>query len=180
MIEFSVKDIKVGIIQGDITALEVDAIVSPESKDLKMERGVAQAIRRIAGKSVEEEAEHTAPLSMGGVIATGAGNLAAKYVFHAAVIEKKYIEREVVRRAMQNVFNLANVLEIKSIAFPFLGSPIAKAPLDTFARLMLEETIVFIQQNETQLKNITFCLFNKEFYQFFVEQLDSLRQIYFF
>lgn len=178
--EARLRNTKIELMQGDITALGVDVILTPVDKNLSMDRGLASVIKKVGGTEIEQEAQLKAPAAMGGVLVTGAGSLSAKHVFHLVIVEKKYIEREVLRKALQSAFQLADAYEIKSLAMPFLGSPAAMSPVDAFARLMLEETVLFIQQHETGLQRIVFCLYNKEFYKYFEDQLNFLRQIYFF
>ncbi|MFH1259137.1 MAG: macro domain-containing protein [Elusimicrobiota bacterium] len=180
MVEVRLKNTKIELLQGDITALDVEVILSPVDKNLSMDRGLASVIKKIGGAEIEKEAVLKAPAEMGGVLVTSAGSLLAKYVFHLVIIEKKYIEREVLRKALQGAFQLADAYQLKLMAVPFLGSPVAKSPADAFARLMLEETVLFIQQHETGLEKIIFCLYNKEFYKYFEDQLNFLRQTYFF
>ena len=74
----------ISILQGDITAVEADAIVNAANNRLWMGGGVAGAIKRKGGKSIEDEAVRLGPIPIGEAVATTAGNLNAKYVIHAA------------------------------------------------------------------------------------------------
>jgi len=180
MVEARLKNTLIELLQGDITTVSADAILTPADKSLSMERGLASVIKKVGGDEIEQEARLKIPIPMGSVLVTGAGSLMAKHLFHLAIIEKKYIEREVLRKALQGALRLSEAYQIKSMAVPFLGSPVAKSPADAFARLILEETVLYIQQNETTLEKIIFCLYNKEFYKYFEDQLNFLRQTYFF
>ena len=74
------------VVEGDITELEVDAIANAANNELWMGAGVAGAIKRAGGAEIEQEAVAQAPIALGHAIATGAGNLRAKHVVHAAVM----------------------------------------------------------------------------------------------
>ena len=69
-----IKDTEIKIIQGDITALKVDAIVNAANNKLVMGGGVADAIKRKGGKIIEDEALMKGPIKIGEAVATGAGN----------------------------------------------------------------------------------------------------------
>jgi O-acetyl-ADP-ribose deacetylase (regulator of RNase III) len=99
----------VSIITGDLTKLEVDAIVNPANSTLIMGGGVAGAIKRVGGKEIEDEAFKSAPVSVREAIATNAGKLKAKYVIHAPTMEKPAMQATVdnVRLAMKGALNCA-------------------------------------------------------------------------
>ena len=78
--------IKIEILKGDITKLEVDAIVNAANNRMLMGGGVAGAIKRAGGKVIEDEAVKKGPIPIGEALVTKAGNLNAKYVIHAAVM----------------------------------------------------------------------------------------------
>jgi uncharacterized protein (DUF433 family) len=74
------------VIEGDITALEVDAIANAANNALWMGAGVAGAIKRAGGDEIEREAVAKGPIEVGEAVAAGAGRLAAKWVIHGAVM----------------------------------------------------------------------------------------------
>jgi O-acetyl-ADP-ribose deacetylase (regulator of RNase III) len=109
--------------RGDITELEVDAIVNAANDQLSMSAGVAGAIKRKGGSIIEEDAVRQGPIDLGGVVVTTAGNLPASYVFHAAVIgQASRTDKEVVRRATQAAMRRAEDMRLQSIAFPAFGT----------------------------------------------------------
>src|SRR3990167_1403271 len=81
-----IRNTGIRIIQGDITGLEVDAIVNAANNELVMGGGVAGAIKRKGGKGIEDEAVKKGPIEIGGAVSTSAGSLPAKYVIHAATM----------------------------------------------------------------------------------------------
>ena len=74
------------IIYGDITDMAVDAIVNAANNKLLMGGGVAGAIKRKGGASIEDEAVKKGPIEIGQAAATSAGTLKARYVIHAATM----------------------------------------------------------------------------------------------
>src|SRR6266496_2756145 len=78
--------LQIEIAEGDITALDVDAIANAANSALWMGAGVAGAIKRAGGEEIEREAVSKGPIEVGDAVATGAGRLKAKHVVHGAVM----------------------------------------------------------------------------------------------
>jgi len=72
------------IITGDLVEQAVDAIVNAANNDLQLGGGVAGAIRRAGGPAIQDECDAHGPVQVGEAAITGAGNLSARYVIHAA------------------------------------------------------------------------------------------------
>jgi O-acetyl-ADP-ribose deacetylase (regulator of RNase III) len=70
--------------EGDITAEPVDAIVNAANSGLVLGSGVAGAIRERGGPSIQAECDAIGPIEVGDAAVTGAGDLPARYVIHAA------------------------------------------------------------------------------------------------
>jgi O-acetyl-ADP-ribose deacetylase (regulator of RNase III) len=66
--------------QADITKLEVDAISNAANTDLRHGGGVAGAIVRAGGRTIQDESDRMAPIEIGEAVATGAGELPARWV----------------------------------------------------------------------------------------------------
>ncbi|MGH3016295.1 MAG: macro domain-containing protein, partial [Gaiellaceae bacterium] len=77
---------KLEVVEGDITRLEVDAIANAANDRLWMGAGVAGAIKNAGGEEIEHEAVAKGPIEVGDAVATGAGRLDARYVIHGAVM----------------------------------------------------------------------------------------------
>jgi O-acetyl-ADP-ribose deacetylase (regulator of RNase III) len=73
------RTVLVDVVEGDITALDVDAIANAANNALWMGSGVAGAIKRAGGEEIEREAVAKAPIKVGEAVATGAGRLRAKH-----------------------------------------------------------------------------------------------------
>jgi O-acetyl-ADP-ribose deacetylase (regulator of RNase III) len=139
--EYGYRDAKISVITGDITKLKVDAIVNPANSLLIMGGGVAGAIKRVGGKEIEDESLKSAPVPVGKAVATNAGKLKAKYVIHAPTMEKPamQITADNVKLAMKGALNYAEHLDVKSLAFPGMGTGVGGLNLEETARVMVAE-----------------------------------------
>ncbi len=154
---------EIKVVQGDITELKVDAIVNAANNKLVMGGGVAGAIKRIGGKSIEDEAVKLGPIKIGEAVVTGAGNLPAKYIIHAATMGMDFKTDEIkIRDSAMNALRLAEDKKIKSIAFCALGCGVGGFPLLASAKIMAQEVFRHLREEKSGLKEIIFCLFDKE------------------
>jgi len=127
------------IITGDIIDQDVDAIVNAANNDLVLGAGVAGAIRRAGGPSIQDECDAHGPVKVGQAAITGAGALRARYVLHAASMALGgRTTRESLRSSMEHVFRLARAHEVETIAVPAVGTGIAGFPIDECGRVMAE------------------------------------------
>jgi len=164
-----IKDTEIKIVQGDITELKVDAIVNAANNKLVMGGGVAGVIKKKGGKVIEEEAVKKGPIEIGQAVYTSAGNLPFKYVIHAATMGMDFKTDEIkIRNSCRSSLKLAEELKIKSIAFPALGCGVGGFPMLASAKIMAQEAFRHLRENETtSLKEIIFCLRDKEAYDIF-------------
>jgi O-acetyl-ADP-ribose deacetylase (regulator of RNase III) len=118
-----VSGITLEAIQGDITDLPVDAITNAANDHLWMGAGVAGAIKDRGGISIEREAVAMGPVPVGSAVVTGAGDLKAKYVIHAAVMGQD-LRTDVTRviATTRSVLKMAEELRLGSLAMPLLGT----------------------------------------------------------
>ena len=162
------------IVQGDITALPVDAIVNAANEYLKHGGGVAAAISRKGGPTIQQESdaliEKLGPLSTGEAVITGGGKLPARFVIHTVgPVWSEHSPAEaddLLRKAVRNSLALAEEKGLKSIAFPAISTGIYGFPIDRAARLLLREAADYLC-GQTKLECILFCLYDKPSYQVF-------------
>jgi O-acetyl-ADP-ribose deacetylase (regulator of RNase III) len=126
--------------KGDISALEVDALVVAANSRGEMGGGVAKAIKRAGGEAIEKEAKAQAPIPVGEAVLTSAGRLKAKAVIHAPTMEQptQRTDREKVFRATAAALKLAEKKEFKTLALPGMGTGVGKVPPAEAARAMVE------------------------------------------
>jgi len=140
--ETTIDSITIRILEGDICDRDVDAIVNAANNQLWMGGGVAGAIKRRGGGAIEREAVAKGPIPIGESVATGAGDLKAKHVIHAAVMGADLAtDADKIRRAALSALALAGRLGLHSIAFPALGTGVGGFPLDECARIMRQAVI---------------------------------------
>jgi len=163
-----IKDTEIKIVQGDITELEVDAIVNAANNKLVMGGGVAGAIKKKGGKVIEDEAVKKGPIKIGEAIFTKGGNLPSKFVIHAATMGMDFHTDEVkIRDSCKNAFRAGEDLKIQSIAFPALGCGVGGFPLLASAKIMAQEVFRHLREEKTCLKEIIFCLYDKKAHDIF-------------
>lgn len=117
--------LRIELVRGDIAYRLVDAVANAANDQLAMGGGVAAALRAVGGVSIEREATAHAPAPLGVVIRTRAGDLLAKYVYHAVVIRYSLAGgtgTETVREVVRGVLACASEDEIDSLALPLFGA----------------------------------------------------------
>lgn len=130
---------RVVIISGDLVEQDVDAIVNAANNDLQLGGGVAGAIRRAGGPTIQEECDAHGPIRVGEAAITGGGRLRARFVIHAASMSLGgRTTRAGLRSSMDHVFRLARANGVSTLAVPAVGTGIAGFPIDECARVMAE------------------------------------------
>ena len=162
---------KIRVVQGDITDQTTEAIVNAANNHLWMGGGVAGAIKRRGGDSIEREAVAQGPIPVGRAIVTGAGKLAARFVIHAAVMgQDLQTNADMIRDATANSLLVADSLKLRSIAFPALGTGVGRFPADACAHIMLD-TVRKHLAGHTALQEVVFVLWDEKTYQAFQHAL---------
>jgi O-acetyl-ADP-ribose deacetylase len=148
------------VVEGDITELDVDAVANAANNELWMGAGVAGAIKRAGGAEIEEEAVAQAPIAVGQAIATGAGNLRAKHVVHAAVMgQDLQTSAELISQATRRTLEVADELGVNSLAMPAFGTGVGGFPIERCAELMVTEARAFEPEN---LERVVFAVFGHD------------------
>jgi O-acetyl-ADP-ribose deacetylase len=128
---------QVVIIAGDLVEQDVDAIVNAANNDLLLGEGVAGAIRTRGGASIQRECDTHGPVKIGEAAITGAGDLRARHIIHAASMRLGgRTTAESLRSSMDHVFRIARVHGVRTIAVPAVGTGIAGFPMEDCARIM--------------------------------------------
>jgi len=175
MDEFVVDNSKVRLVQGDITELSTDVIVNAANAQLIMGGGVAGAIRRKGGPSIQEECDKIGGTFVGGAVITTGGNLKAKYVIHAVGPRMgEGDEDEKLRNATLNSLKLMDEKKLNTIAFPAISTGIFGYPIDKCAKIMIKTSRDYLSSN-TQIQEVIFCLYSKNDYEVFKKELNSYK-----
>ena len=148
--------------QGDLTTQDVDAIVNAANNDLELGGGVAGAIARAGGPTIQAECRKVGPIDVGEAAITSGGKLPARHVIHAASMRLGgRTTAESLRQSTRRSLELANQHGLRSIAFPAVGTGIARFPLDECARIMVDE-VVAQAETAASLENVRFVMFGVE------------------
>jgi O-acetyl-ADP-ribose deacetylase len=128
------------VLDTDITTLEVDAIANAANTRLLHGGGVAGAISRAGGPSVQEESDARAPIGLGEAVETGGGAMPCRWVIHAATMELGGpTSAEVIRRATASTLRRAEELGVRSLALVAFGTGVGGFPVDDAARTEVAE-----------------------------------------
>ena len=129
---------EIEVLQADVTRLKVDAIANAANTGLMHGGGVAGAISRAGGPSVQEESNRKAPIGLGEAVETSAGDMPARYVIHAATMELGGpTSAEIIERATESTLAKAEELGCRSLALVAFGTGVGGFPLDEAARIMV-------------------------------------------
>ena len=172
-----VDDAVIELVKGDITELEVDAIVNAANSRLKMGGGVAGAILRKGGWEIQEECDRIGYCPVGGAVITGAGRLKAKKVIHAVGPRMgEGDEDRKLRDATLSALKLAEENNLESIAFPAISTGIFGFPKDRCAKIMLRAAVGFLRSGSRRVRRVIFCLYDDETYRIFEEELRRVSE----
>jgi O-acetyl-ADP-ribose deacetylase (regulator of RNase III) len=161
--------IELSVVDGDITALEVDAIANAANNALWMGSGVAGAIKRAGGEEIEREAVAKGPIEVGEAVATGAGRLQASWVIHGAVMgQDLQTDADLVRRTTGSCLRVADELGAESLALPAFGTGVGGFPLDECAAIMVEAVRSYEPRS---LRRVVFAVFGEDAARAFREAL---------
>jgi O-acetyl-ADP-ribose deacetylase (regulator of RNase III) len=159
------------IVQGDITEQAVDAIVNAANNDLILGSGVAGAIRTKGGPTIQEECDKHGPIIVGEAALTGAGDLPARFVIHAASMGFGHpTTRDSLIDSTKASLQIALGKQLNTIAFPALGTGVSGFPIDECAKLMIDTAKKHLQEYQYP-KNVLFVLFDQRSFQTFKETL---------
>ncbi len=131
------------LVQGDLTEERVDAIVNAANTHLQHGGGVAGAISRRGGSQIQAESDAWVrahgPVPHEQPAYTGAGKLPCRYVIHAVgPVWGEGMEDRKLHVAVYGTLELADQLNLATVAFPAISTGIFGFPKERAARIMLE------------------------------------------
>ncbi len=147
--------------QGDLTEQVADAIVNAANNDLQLGGGVAGAIRRKGGPTIQQECDAIGSIPVGFAAITSGGNLKARHVIHAASMQLGgRTTAAALRSSTVHCLRIAAERNLKSIAFPAVGTGIAGFPMIECAKIMLGECVAHLS-GKTSLGKVHFVLYDQ-------------------
>lgn len=169
---------KIELIKGDITKIEIDAIVNAANTSLLGGGGVDGAIHRVGGSIILEECmairNRQGGCEVGEAVITNAGNLPAKKVIHTVgpVWNKQQSnEDEKLRNCYVNSLQLAEANDLRSIAFPNISTGIYRFPKYRAAGIAIKAVQEFSSE---KIKQVSFVCFDEGNFEIYRELLKDV------
>lgn len=149
--EYHINNSTVRVLFGNIIDSKADVIVSTASSTMNMGGGLGKAIREAGGETIRDDAKTKLPVKLGDAIATTAGRLSQKYIFHCITIDisvdksctpngidDSEISQYIVGHSIDKCFQMLHVMDLTSIAIPAIGAGGAGIPIQMVAEVMAE------------------------------------------
>lgn len=170
---------RIEAIEADITTLTVDAIVNAANSALMPGGGVDGAIRRKAGRELNEELAQIGFCAEGEALITGGYRLPAAYVIHTVAPiwaggAKRLAQEQLLARCYANVLKLADENKIRTIAFPAIGTGAYRWPSDVAAKIAFDTVVRHLRQSDVQ-SSVTFCCFARADRERYADLIARLR-----
>ena len=149
----------VEVLDTDITQLEVDAIANAANTDLKHGGGVAGAISRAGGPSIQEESASVAPIGLGEAVETSGGNMPCRWVIHAATMELGGpTSAEIIREATASTLRKADELGARSLALVAFGTGVGGFSLDEAAQIEIDQVSRYLGAGGSAIERVVFAV----------------------
>jgi len=158
----------------DITLARVDAIVNPANEGLQLGAGVAGAIRRRGGKSIQEECDRIGGCAIGEAVVTGAGNLPARWVIHAVGPRwhgGEQGEEMALASAVLAALSRAEEIGARSVALPAISTGVFDFPVERAAEISVAMATSF-SRNARNVQRILFCLNDEGSFEIFRREVE--------
>ena len=166
---------RVSLLEGDITKLQVDAIVNAANTSLLGGGGVDGAIHRAAGPELLAECRTLGGCPTGEARITAGYRLPAKYVIHTVGPIWGGGDRgepELLASSYRNSLALATKHQVRNIAFPAISCGIYGYPIPDACQIALRETMAYLDTNELP-ESVTFVCFGREIYDAYQAALNA-------
>jgi len=163
---------KVSLFVGDITKLEIDAVVNAANNSLLGGGGVDGAIHRAAGKHLLAENETLGGCPDGEAKASCGYNLPAKYII--STVGPRGENAKVLSNAYRNCLDLMIKKGLRSIAFPCISTGVFGYPNNNACEVALRTTRRFLEENHESVDRVIFCLFMKVDVELYKERMPLI------
>lgn len=158
--------VQLRVIQGDITKLDVDAIVNAANSSLLGGGGVDGAIHRAGGKEILEACKKIGGCETGEAVITTAGKMKARYVIHTVGPVWKggdHNEDHLLASCYRRSLEIAVSKNVRNLAFPNISTGVYHFPKERAVRIAVNEVERFIDDKDVgDLKDIIFVCFDPE------------------
>ncbi len=157
---------RVSVVRGDITRLDVDAIVNAANKSLLGGGGVDGAIHRAAGPGLKQECASLGGCETGRAKITGGHKLPARYVIHTVGpvwSGGSQGEEKLLASCYRESLRLAVTKHAASVAFPAISCGVFRFPIERAARIAVDAVMSFRSGDES-ISQVVLCCFDSEIY----------------
>jgi len=184
VVEVTINQARLNIIQGDITKQDTDAIVNAANSSLMGGGGVDGAIHRAGGPAILEECKQIVArqgrLPTGKAVMTTGGNLKARYVVHT--VEPIWHggdrgEPDLLASAYQESLKLAMENQLSSISFPSISTGAYGYPVDKASRVAIGVVIASLRHSLTSVKEVVFVLFDSQTFRAYSSALKEIIEL---
>jgi O-acetyl-ADP-ribose deacetylase (regulator of RNase III) len=175
---YKINNTEIEVIKGDITLLDIEAIVNPANNYLIHGGGLAAAIVRRGGQIIQQESKKIGNVPTGSAVYTSGGHLKAEFVIHAVgprYKDGKQGEQEKLASAVKSALDIADKKKLKSVALPAISSGIFGYPIAACAEIIVKAIGEFLSGlNETTLEKVVICLIDDTSFNEFEKQMKNL------
>jgi len=158
--------------EGDITRVAADAIVNAANSGLVGGGGVDGAIHHAGGPEIMRELDairaRTGGCPTGSAVATGAGRLPAKFIFHAVgpvYRDGRHGEPELLASCYRRCLEMAEERGVQVISFPAISTGVYGYPLQEAAAIAVREVKAHLSQPDAQVRQAIFVVYDQRAYQ---------------
>ncbi len=169
-------------LKGDITAIKVDAIVNAANSALAGGGGVDGAIHRAGGPQIMQELDairaEQGGCPTGSAVVTSAGNLPAKYVFHAVgprYRDGRNGESELLAACYSTCLKLATERDVKTISFPSISTGVYGYPIEEAAEIAVRTIADWLQEHSGPLHTVKLIQFSERDHDIYRQHAQKLR-----
>jgi O-acetyl-ADP-ribose deacetylase (regulator of RNase III) len=173
---FQFRDKVIEVVRGDITKVEVDAIVNAANEGLRGGGGVDGAIHRGAGPSMLEELRRIGHCPTGKAVITTGGRLPVERVIHAVGPVWQgggRGEAALLKSAYESSLGLAGDHKMKSIAFPSISTGAYGYPIEQAAPIAIRAVVDALDRGSS-LERVVFVLFSQADYETYLEKTQEI------
>ena len=174
-----IANTEIEIQKGDITLLDVEAIVNPANSSLIHGGGLAAEIVKRGGQVIVQESKKIGFVPTGSAVFTRGGSLKAEWVIHAVgpkYKDGKSGEAEKLADAVKAVMHIAEGKKLKTLAIPAISSGIYGYPIAESSKIIVDTVVDYFnelkkEKKETTIEKVILCLFDEEAFNNFEKAL---------
>jgi len=169
-----IRKTNIKVTRGDITKLNVNALVIPAQEQLALEGELGERIKRRGGKEIEQQVREKAPVRVGEVTWSSAGKLPADYLIHSVIVnDDRQTGEAILRHGCANALACADHLQVESLGFPALGCETGEFPVVGAAKILSQEIIKYLRREESGIREIIFCLQDPDLFCTFEQTISG-------